>query len=198
MCYHNDMDESELLFRTDLFGTKEAADYLGIAPGTLRAWVHKGRVNPIILSWRDTPGGGRAPYGLVFTRRQLQELKKGHPIVALQKHEVEQVFSTATAAEFLGVSESAIRQAYHVRETLEGVNVGSNVAFTLADLVDYRDRERGRKRTFSPEQVLLMRRLYHEGKTVPEIKHLMNIQLSHATIYSIVDGRIYEDVPVKP
>lgn len=129
-----------LLMRlSDVFGTVQAAEFLGIDPAALRVRIAAGDIEPIALGSRTGADGRPYPHGFAFTRRMLEEVRRGARPVVATRAEREQIFNTARAARFLGISISALKKRRHIDRTLPGKLVGRDTVFILDDLRAFAD-----------------------------------------------------------
>lgn len=113
-----------------IFSTREAADYLGLTPQTVRWHVRvKGDLAP------DKRIGGRF---LVFARETLDAFREGHksdsPAPAL--------YSTEEAAERLGITVSGLKYHLYEGDLEPDRKVAGRLVFSEKTLVDF---ERGRR-----------------------------------------------------
>jgi hypothetical protein len=195
---HTAVLHNALMDLSELYGARDAADYAGVSLPTLRHAVQGGTLEPIALSQRVYADGRVYPYGFVFTRRML-DAWRADGRAAPTEDERRQVFNSAGAAEYLGISVDALKQAYHVRGSLAGRNIGGAVVFLLRDLIAYSERERPfgpehPRALFSAEQVREMRELYESGVTIREIANRMDLDADLTTIHGVVYGRTYRNV----
>jgi hypothetical protein len=116
----------------ELFGTKGAADLLGITPQTVRWHVNvKGDLGPDLLV------GGRF---MVFSRETLDAYLEGREP---DRDRVPDLFSTRGAAEYLGVSFDAVDYHVHRAGNLEAdAKVAGRLVFTRETLDAFKRRKR--------------------------------------------------------
>jgi hypothetical protein len=116
----------------ELFGTKGAADLLGVTPQTVRRHVHvEGDLEPDLLV------GGRF---MVFCRETLDAyLEDREP----DTDRAPDLFSTRDAAEYLGVGFDAVDYHVHRADNLEpDAKVAGRLIFTRETLDAFKRRKR--------------------------------------------------------
>ena len=181
----------------ELFSTASAAGYLQMLIQTFKREIDSGKIIPIAFGSRKYHGR-IVPHGFVFTRRMLLDYNRSGR-AGPTAEERAQIFNTASAAEFLGISVDAIKQAHHFRGILPGKRIGSNVVFLLEDLETYKARKRARGpdhplAKFTADQVRMIRDLSRSGMSVREIAQRIETQADLTTIHGVIAGRTYKNV----
>ena len=184
-----------LMSLDDLYSTKEAAELLGCAVVTLRGYVRSKRIVPIEIGKRP----GAYAHTFVFTRRMLARFAKGIEPARPITREKKQVFSTASAAEYLGISIESVKQAFHVRKKLRGKTVGVDTVYVLSDLSAYQRREPAKstehyRAVFTAEQIHKMRELHKSGAGATEIKNELGLDADLSSVWRVIHGQRHKNI----
>lgn len=126
----------------ELFSAQEATKYLGMKKGEWHyLYSVVGAIKPIPIGTRAYEGGKKRHTTCLFTKRQLDELKKRLKAVGQQKdvktveptqEEKEQIFSLADAAQYLGKNDFALRAHLYRHKDVPYKKIGNQRVLLLA------------------------------------------------------------------
>lgn len=172
----------------ELYGRKDAAKYVGLSFPHFR-----NHCNPKHAEHISGIEFGRTH---LYTQRMLDAFKDGRFPVHPTEAEIDAVYDTHRAAEYVGMSVAALRQQYHAHNAVTGRTIGKVIVFLQRDLdlfLEERDGHKpGQSRALSDLQVEAIRLLARNGRS--QVALADEYGVSKSLINKIVKGERYEDV----